>query len=99
MPHWRAPADAAMSTPNHAARACSRWSRLDSSMPSSAAAIWDRRANTRTTAATTGTTTSQKTQRHDQVVVTQAAIGGPSRDGSTQAAEITLNTLGRNDSG
>ena len=52
-----------------------------------------------TTAATTGTTTSQKTQRHDQVVVTQAAIGGPSSDGSTHAAEITLNTLGRNDSG
>ena len=41
VPHWRAPADAAMSTPNQAALACSRWSRLDSSIPSSAAAICD----------------------------------------------------------
>ena len=62
-------------------------------------AICQRRAKTRAKATTTGSTTSQNTQRHDQVVVTHAATGGPSSEGSTQAAEMTLNTLGRNDSG
>lgn len=52
-----------------------------------------------TRATTTGSTTSQNTQRHDHVVVTHAEIGGPSSEGRTHAAEMTLNTLGRNDSG
>ena len=35
----------------------------------------------------TGGTTPQNTQRHDRWVVSQAEMGAPSSEGSTQAAE------------
>ena len=49
--------------------------------------------------AATGTTTMPKTARHDQVEVSQAAMGAPTSDGRTHAADSMLNTRGRVASG
>jgi len=46
-----------------------------------------------------GASTMRKTHRQDHVDASQPAIGGPISEGSTHAAEIQLNTLGRNASG
>ena len=46
-----------------------------------------------------GASTIRKTQRQDHVEVSHPAIGGPSSEGSTHAAEIQLKTFGRNASG
>src|SRR5674476_831304 len=46
-----------------------------------------------------GAITSRKTQCQDQVEVSHPATGGPITEGSTQAAETQLKTLGRRASG
>ena len=88
-----------MPSPSQAARTCERWSRPEDSTTASAARIWPRRATTTTSATTTGAMTTQKTHRHDHVLVTQPASTGPSSEGSTHAALMTLKTLGRSASG
>ena len=51
--------------------------------------------STRRSATTTSGSRPRKTQCHENCSVTSAEIGGPTREGTTQAAEISPKTAGR----
>ena len=97
-PHCIAPAATATTRPRTTSRRCSATG-VGLSSESESSRIVSCRLATTTIVTATGTTTTRKTHRHEKVSASHPATGGPTRDGSTHAAEIQLKTRGRSVSG